>query len=500
MSRKQKLILNTSLSICHKIISVICAFILPRLIISTYGSSVNGLTESIANFLGFISMLEMGITSVIDANLYKPLALKDYDKVNDIFVSSKRFFRKIALIFVAYVIILIFIFPQITDSFDPVFTSFLIVIIAISTFSQYYFGMSYRILINADQKGYIVTILQGITIILNTVISVILIKLNLSIHVVKLAIALTSFIQPIFLFFYVKHKYHLNERKIIKGEPIKQKWNGLAQHLAFIVSTKADIVILTVFSTLLNVSIYGVYILVLSGLTTIFDAIYVGVSPMIGNMFANEEKETLNKTFSAYDWVSHFSTTLLFSICGVLIVPFVKLYTSGIVDAKEYIVPVFACLITLAYAIQVLRTPYKTLVHVAGHFKQTQTSAIIEMILNIVISIIAVFNFGLIGVAIGTIVAMTYRTLYFVWYLSKNIVHRPIKYFLRSIAVDIISAFAIILPAILINVTCSSYFDWVIYAIIISVWGIISSLLINLIFSKNTIKSFIKLLKSKTSI
>lgn len=495
MSRKKKLILNTMLSIGYKIISVVCAFILPRLILSHYGSAVNGLVESISNFLGFITLLEMGITSVIDANLYKPLATKNYDEVNDIFISSKKFFRRIAYIFIVYLLILLVVYPlTVKGSFDYAYSALLIVIIAINTFAQYYFGISYRIVINADQRGYVVIILQSITIVLSTIISIVLIKLNSSIHIVKLAVSLIYLIQPVCFHFYVKRRYHLNTKKKISTEPIKQKWNGLAQHLAFIIATKTDIIVLTLFSSLENVSVYGVYALVLGGVTTVFDALYIGIAPMIGNMLVTDEKEKIDKVFNVYDWISHFSTTLLFTMCGVLIVPFVKIYTRDITDAN-YIVPLFAVLLTFAYAIQVLRIPYKTVVHAAGHFKQTQLSAIIEAILNVSISIVAVFKFGLIGVAIGTIVSMLFRTIHFVWYLSKNILCRPAKFFMKSIIIDALCVVSILLPSILTYTECSNYTEWTIYAIKIGLLGFFSCSAINMVFYKKTIKDAFSFLK-----
>lgn len=116
--------------------------------------------------------------------------------------------------------------------------------------------------------------------------------------------------------------------------------------------------------------------------------------------------------------VFSYNYSCFFTITGILIIPFVKLYTVGVADAN-YIVPVFAVLITLAQASYSIRTPYETMVLAANHFKQTQNSAMIEVVMNVFISIILVFKFGLIGVAIGTLVAMLYRTFYFVYYLKK---------------------------------------------------------------------------------
>ena len=64
-----------------------------------------------------------------------------------------------------------------------------------------------------------------------------------------------------------------------------------------------------------------------------------------------------------------------------------------------------------------LRLPYNAMVFAAGHYKQTQLSAIIEAVINIVVSVVLVSKWGLVGVAIGTFAAMTYRTLYLVLYL-----------------------------------------------------------------------------------
>ena len=119
---------------------------------------------------------------------------------------------------------------------------------------------------------------------------------------------------------------------------------------------------------------------------------------MFGNMLAKNETEELKQSFSYFEWGLHTLVTLIFSIAAVLIVPFVRVYTADISDAN-YIVPAFAYLITLAQAAYCLRLPYIIMVLAAGHYRQTQWSAIIEAAINIVVSVVLVFNFGLIGVA-----------------------------------------------------------------------------------------------------
>ena len=164
MTRRTKLILNTFAAFVKQAITIICGFILPRFILKGYGSEVNGLLTSITQFLGFISFLEMGIGPVIQSNLYEPLAKKDDAAISKIVVSSERFFRKIAYIFCGYIVLLIFLYPQFTNSGFPFYyTASLIAIIAISTFAQYYFGITYQLLLNADQKAFVQMALQSVT-------------------------------------------------------------------------------------------------------------------------------------------------------------------------------------------------------------------------------------------------------------------------------------------------------------------------------------------------
>lgn len=72
--RSKKAIKNIIFSLTLQIITIICGFIVPKLIISSYGSDVNGLITSISQFLAYITLLEAGFGPVIRSTLYKPIA------------------------------------------------------------------------------------------------------------------------------------------------------------------------------------------------------------------------------------------------------------------------------------------------------------------------------------------------------------------------------------------------------------------------------------------
>ena len=213
-----------------------------------------------------------------------------------------------------------------------------------------------------------------------------------------------------------------------------------------------------------------------------------GFQSLIGEMLAKKEVEKLNIFFGYVEWILHTGTTLVFGCTGVLLVSFVRVYTNGIDDA-DYIQPLFAVLITLANAGHCLRLPYNILILAAGHYKQTQSNYIIAMIMNIVVSIATVKIWGLIGVSIGTLLAMTYQTIWMAWYDSKNIINWPFKRFLKQCGVDAITVLVASLATFKIPLLSVSYHAWFVQAIeVFAIWcGIV--LIINLIFYKDKLSA-----------
>lgn len=482
MTRKQKFIINSSSSLIHQVVTVICGLILPRAFISYFGSDINGLVASIRQFITIISFLELGIGAVVQASLYSPLAHKNHDEISAIIVSSNRFFRNLGKILLLYVILLFFLYPTFSNvSFSFVFTSTLILILSLSTFAQYYFSISYQLLFNADQLAFIPLITNtGLTII-NTVLVLILIKLKFSLHTVMLMSAVIFFIKPVLYQLLVRNRYNLNLHIEYSSEPIKQKWNGIAQHISAVVLSGTDVIVLTIFSSLGFVSVYSVYSMIVNGIKQIVISSTAGIMSLFGNMLANNEDEKLKQVFRKYVWYKHTIVVFLFTITGILIVPFISVYSSGFKDFN-YIYPTFGIILTIAQAFYCLRTPYNQVVLAAGHFKETQNSAIIEASINILVSIVLVIKFGLVGVAVGTAVAMGYRTIYLAWYLSSNIINFEMSDFFKHLFVDFVSVVLMVLLTRILSFQVSTYMEWFFLAIKITGICGFASVLVNLIF------------------
>lgn len=490
--KNKRLVYNTISSLIFQITTLICGFILPRLILQNFGSEINGLVNSITQFLNIIAFLELGVGAVVQSSLYKPLADNDTNMISKIVVSAVNFFKLIARILFVYIIVLILAYPYIANqNFGWMYTACLIVAMGISSFSQYYFGVVDRLLLTADQRGFIQYTAQSITLVMNTLASIYLIKVGASIHVIKLASSLIYFLRPCFLRLYVDRNYAIDRNITYSEEPIKQKWNGVAQHIAAVVLDGTDNIVLTVFSTLSNVSIYSLYHLVICGVKQLFMSMTNGIQSLIGELWAKQKLNELNSSFGWFEWLIHTGTILVFGCTGVLILPFIQVYTSGIDDAN-YIQPLFAMLITIAHAGHCLRLPYSIMILAGGHYKQTQNYYVIAAVINIIVSIITVRKWGLIGVALGTLAAMLFHTIWMSRYTSTNLIRWPFTNILKQFLVDGIIATIGIMATCSITMERSSYLSWIFLAIRVGLIWFAVSLIINLLFYKE------KVIKLKT--
>ena len=492
MTRKTKLVMNIGAAFTKQVITVICGFVLPRYILKGYGSEVNGLLTSITQFLSFISFLELGVGAVVQSNLYAPLAKRDDEAISRIVVSSEKFFRTLSFIFIGYVAFLILLFPRFVASGFPFFyTVSLIIIIAVSSFAQNYLGVTYQLLLNADQKAFIQMSIQCVTLLINTGVSILFIQKGFSIQLVKLSTAALFLIRPIIQTIYVHHHYNINWKIQFAGEPIQQKWNGFAQHVAAVVVANTDVVVLTFLDTLKNVSVYSVYHSISYGVEQTIMTMSTGLEAMWGNMLANREQERLTASFSFTEWLVHNGISFVFVLTGILIVPFIQIYTQGISDAN-YILPIFGVILTSAFGMQCLRLPYFLIIKAAGHYKQTQTASIIEMLINVVFSVALVKRFGLNGVAVGTLAAMLYHTCYFAWYLRTRILNRPIRFFCKYLAID--AAYALVCACLTRGFALRelSYLPWVVLALKAGAVCLAVLIAVNCVFYRSTIRKFMQ--------
>lgn len=442
MSVPKRLLLkvNTASAMLLQLVTMLSGIILPRLILQAFGSEVNGLVSSISQFLSYITLMEAGTGSVMKAAMFKPLVDGDNQKLSGVVNESQRFFRGIAYVFLVYMLLMSVTYPFLskneTFSYDYIF--WMVLILGINSFAQYYFGLTYQLLLQADQKIYFVNILQIVTLVANVVLCALLINVGVSIHAVKLTTVIVFLLRPLVVNLYVRKHYALDPQVPPDKKLVRERWDGLAHHIAYFVHRNTDIAILTFFTTFSEISVYSVYNMVVTAVQGLISPFSGSVTSKFGELFAKGDKKKLEEVFAQYETFSFAFATVIYTVASIMIIPFVQVYTSGI-DDVNYSRYVFAGFIVFAEFMYAIRGPYSNLIFAVGEFRGTKLGAFIESGLNVVISLALVHWLGLTGVAIGTMVAMAFRTVDYAVYLSKHVLNRAIKHFLKNLALSLVT-------------------------------------------------------------
>ena len=426
--------INIISSVLLQLTVIISGFVIPKIILSLFGSEANGLISSVNQFLNYIELVEGGLGGVVLASLYKPLSRNDTDSVSVIFSSSVRFFRRIGIIYVIYLIVLAFVYPLFVDTgFSYRYSILLILVLGMNLVVQYFISISYRLLLNADRKVYIVSFTQSLLNILNVTAVLICSAFCKDLLIIKLVGALVFMIQPFVFAAYVKRNYNITGNAEADRNVLKQRWAAFATNFAFFVHTNTDIVILTFFAGLANVSVYYIHYMVVTALKGLVKAVSSAFVPSFGKALAEGNRTALLQSFEKYEFIVQIFSYILFSCGIVLITPFVMIYTKGVNDA-DYYQPLFAVLIMIAEFFFCIRDPYVQSTAAAAMFKKIAPHAYIEAAINIVISVALVGKFGIVGVAVGTITAMLYRMIAQMYLVGRNILHRSmVKSVIKSV-------------------------------------------------------------------
>lgn len=477
----------------YQIVALVTGLITPRLILQTFGSTYNGAISSITQFLSMISVLTIGIAGAMRVELYKNFAQEDLLGISRIVKATEKFFKRVGKILVMYTIFLAILFPIVLNNQIPsVDCVLLVVILSLSTFGVYYFGQTYFLFLQADQSEYITTIGYIIVNIVNMLIVIVMINAQCSIFIVKLSCSFLPIMYPIIISKYVKHKYKLVTDIDADLSLLGQRKDAMFHSIANIIHDNTDIILLTIFTNAKIISVYTVYYSIVQNVKQLFQNFTTGLEAAFGVLWAGNKKDVFKRNFEIYEFLSFSFSSVIFTCVGLLILPFIQLYTKGINDIN-YIRISFAILVTITEAVFCIRQPYVTIVQAAGKYKETKKGAFIEAVINLVLSLILVNIIGLNGVIIGTLVSNLFRTCQYAYYSYKHLLGRNIVFFIKNVCMHIIntSLTVVIFNKIMQYMIINSWWEWVRESIVCFSIAFFITLLNAFIFNKkNLLNSF----------
>lgn len=473
----------------------IAGLLIPRFIMHFYGSEMNGLVSSISQFITYAALIEMGIANSSVIALYKPLAEQNLDEISEIVSSSRKMYLTSAYVYSVIILLIAMIYPLLYEGkLEYAFVFELVLCIGAVNAIDYFILGKYKVLLIADQKYYILNITRTVATILMVIISVWLLLIGCSLIMVKFIAIVTHLFESLIISVYIKNKYKKVNFYCRKTRKISQRWNALVHQLCSTITYNTDLVVLTLClpgHSLLEISVYSVYSMVLSLLTNFTGSFTTGINASFGNLMVRGEREKIKKIFNTYEFVFFIALFIIYSCFAVLILPFVACYTKGMKDVN-YVRLEIGILFALNGLSAQIKEVAGVIINAAGKYKETQKYAIEEAVSNIVISLILVKFLGIVGVLIGTLISHVWMDYRFILYMGDNLIKGTRKQTIYRLLRNIVLYVGIILAEMSIIQTNISWLEWGALSLIIVLINSLIIIVINCIFEKKVVLGILK--------
>lgn len=482
-------IYNTISAIALQIVNLIVNLILPQVMIRIYGSSVNGLVTSVRQIISYFNLVEAGLSGAAVYALYKPLAEKKKDDINGILSASNRFYNISGFIFSALVVLTTFIYPMFTSGQGiSAFTiAALVLIIGASGALEFFAVGKYKVLYTADQKSYVISLINAAAVAINAVIILILASLRYDIVIVQL-FALTSFFARSALYaLYGRWKYSgINFKVPPKNEALDKRWDSLILQILGVATTATPVVVTSLVLGFKEASVFVVYNMVFASVLALLTTFSGGLSAVFGDLLVRKETDILQKAYQQYEYMYYGLLTWGYACAAILIMPFINIYTRGFKDAN-YIRPDLAVLFVAVGILSNIKTPQGMLVISAGLYKETKLQSLIQALINVVFSAALAPFFGIAGVLTGSILSNLYRDIDLIFFIPKTVTKlKPAETIKRVLRLVFLFSAAVFPVIFLVDMRPGSLLTWAVYAIPVAIWAFIIIIGGNIIIERKT--------------
>lgn len=424
MKNSQKIKYNLIVGMGSQLVTILLGIVIPRLTLVNYGSEVNGLLNSITQIYSYIGLLEAGIGTATVQALYRTVGSEDRTRTNAILAATNRYYNRTGVLYTLAVLAFSLIYPFVVPSDIPPVTVVLVILLnGAGSVIGFFVQRKYLLLLQAEGKNYIESTLSMILNVLRNVSKIVLMALGMDVILVQAVAMLLSFVQMVYISRYICKHYAWIDLTV---EPdygsISQSKNVLVHQLSSLIFNNTDSIILTVFCGLKVVSVYSLYTLLFSMISNALSTFSSSIVFSLGQAYHEDRKRFL-RMYDLYELGYMTLVFSLYSVASYFILPFVECYTAGITDIN-YLDPLLPLLMISTYLLSCGRIPSAQLVTIAGHFQKTQNRSILESVINLTVSLLAVQRWGIYGVLVGTIAALLYRANDLVIYANREILGR----------------------------------------------------------------------------
>ena len=470
MSRAKNTKLLAIISALNLLVTSVFSLVIGRSVLVYLGSEYNGLNSIVAQFLTVLSVFEGGFTTASLVALMRPYQENDVALVNQIFAETRTKFNKLSCLILFIGVIASVVYAYAVKTSVPYIQVLLILLIGlVSLLFNLGVVSKYRLVFQVAQEEHIFALVSLLTTIFGQLAMLAVLILTKNIVLLRLTGMLATMLTAVIVIALFNKRYTIIDKSNWDGQKrIKGTKDVLIGKIVGTIHSSSTVFFLSIFNDATVTSVYAVYNSIIHLIVSVANIGFTAPQNGIGQVLQSDDEELKKKIVLEYEYIVVVLLSILFVPLSVLLIPFVKIYTSGINDV-QYVNYLLAVLMVLSTYFQLIHIPAGICIYMAGEFKIGKLSQMIALGILIFANLVLGSIWGLYGFLVSILLCNAFLAVFEIGYLHFGIIKNTFASIISKILLNFMCTLSLILTGSVLTSFIHDYMSWFMVACIITV-------------------------------
>lgn len=411
VSRTAKSIKNSTISLTYYLVNLMVQFFSRKVFLEYLGTEILGLNSTATNLLQFLNLAELGISTAVGFCLYKPIYDEDYDAINEIVTLQGIIYKRVAYIILAGAGILMCFFPLIFAKMElPLWYAYASFGVLLYSALLGYFVNYKQIILSASQQDYKVLYSFKTVSIIKSLVQMFAVWYFTNGYIAWLILEVVfSTIGAVCLHYTTIKTFPCLKAKITDSfSNLRCKYPELTKRIGqlffhkiggFALSQTSPLIIYA-YANMTLVALYGNYLIITQGVALLSQSVFNSINAGIGNLIAEGNKEKIRRLFDELFSLRFFIVSVICMSVYSLTPDFIRRW----IGERYLLSNLTLTLMVIMLYIQLFRVAVDSFIYAYGLFGDIY-APIIEAVLNIGLSILGGYYYGINGILAGAIIS-----------------------------------------------------------------------------------------------
>ena len=425
-SRTEKATRNVVSGMFQMVINIFINFVGRIVFVQILDASYLGINGLFSNILSILSLADLGMSTAMMYHLYKPIVENDKNKIRDLVGYFRRIYLIIAgIVFCIGIAIIPFLKYIINLEQDIPFVQGYYILALLNVVISYLFV--YRTtLVMADQKNYILNkYIIGFKI-LTFFIQIVILIIFKNYFLYLLVAVILNFVCNLCQNKVALRLYPFLKDTSLKLEEIERKKifedvkSLFLYKIAGTIQSNTDNILISIFVGTVSVGYYSNYSMLTAQIISVITLIFNNIKASVGNLIA-DAKATIDKKLELFNMLE-LANFWIVAFCSIALVVLSNDFIL-ICFGKEYVLGIEVVIVmVLNFYTSNIRQTLWAYRETTGIFVQTKYITLVTAIINIVLSILFGYIWGIVGILAATVLSR----LIYAWWKEPQILFRDV--------------------------------------------------------------------------